>query len=70
MKTSTLLIVLGGLLSMTTLKGSWLRDPRALGQVHQHIRSGKQRASLYAKIVAPVALTVMIAGMYMALTGE
>ena len=70
MKTSTLVIVLGGLLAMTTLKWSWLRDRRTLGQVHHDIRSGKQRASLYGKIVAPVALFVMITGMYMALTGD
>ena len=70
MKTSTLVIILGGLLSMTTVKWSQLWDRRTLGQINQDIRAGKQRASRYAKVVAPVALILMIAGIYMALSGE
>jgi hypothetical protein len=68
MKLSFLLICLGGLLAATTLRWSQIWDRRTLKQIHQDIKAGKQRSSLYQKIVAPVSLTLIIVGLYLAFT--
>jgi hypothetical protein len=68
MKTSFLLICLGGLLAATTLSWSQLSDRRSLKQVHLDIKAGKQRSTLYAKIVAPISVALIAAGLYLALT--
>jgi hypothetical protein len=68
MKLSFLLICLGGLLAATTLNWSTIWDRRPLRQLYRDARIGKLRNSLYAKIVVPVSLALIIAGMYLALT--
>lgn len=69
MNLSTLLIVLGGLLAATTAKWSTIiKDKRTISQIYQDAKTGKPRSSLYAKIVAPVSLLLIIVGMYLALT--
>jgi hypothetical protein len=68
MKTSFLLICLGGLLAATTIRWTQFPDRRSLKQVHQDIKSGKQRSTLYAKIVAPVSAALIVVGLYLALT--
>lgn len=68
MKLSTLLILLGGLLSATTLKWSQMWDRRTISQIYQDAKAGKQRATLYARIIAPISLTLILIGMYLALT--
>ena len=68
MKLSFLLITLGGLLAATGLRWSQFWDRRSLTQVYQDIKAGKQRSTLYQKIVAPVPSTLIIVGMYSAFT--
>jgi hypothetical protein len=68
MKLSTLLIALGGLLSATTLRWSQINSRRTLSEIYQDAKVGKLRTTLYAKIVAPVSLVLIIVGIYLALT--
>ena len=68
MKLSFLLIFLGGLLAATSLRWSQIWDRRPMKQIYQDIKAGKQRSTLYQKIVAPVSLTLIIVGLYLALT--
>ncbi|MGB6488423.1 MAG: hypothetical protein WBE91_16220 [Steroidobacteraceae bacterium] len=69
MKLSALLTILGGLLAATTRKWPiFTGDKRMVGQIYRDAKAGKQRASLYAKVVAPVSLMLIIIGMYLALT--
>jgi hypothetical protein len=69
MKLSTLLIALGGLLAATTVSWSQVwRLRQSFDQIYRDAKSGKLRSSLYAKIVAPLSLGLIIAGMYLALT--
>ena len=68
MKLSTLLIVLGGLLSATTLKWSQIRDRRTVAEIYRDAKAGKLRSTLYAKIIAPISFILIPAGMYLALT--
>jgi hypothetical protein len=68
MKLSTLLILLAGLLLATTLKWSQVWERRTIGQIYQDAKAGKQRATLYARIIAPISLVLIIVGIYLALT--
>lgn len=68
MKLSTLIIILGGLLSATTLKSSQIWDRRSLREIYHDAKAGRLRPTLYAKVVAPVSLTLIIVGTYLALT--
>lgn len=69
MKLSTLFMILGGLLAATTMKWPIItRDKRTISQIYQDAKAGKLRSSLYAKIVAPVSLLLIIIGTYLALT--
>jgi hypothetical protein len=68
MKLSFLLICLGGLLAATSLRWSQILDRRSLEQIYQDIKVGKQRSTLYQKIVAPISLTLIIVGLYLAFT--
>lgn len=69
MKLSTLLLILGGLLLATTRKWpiiTW--DKRKISEIYRDAKGGKQRSSLYTKIVAPVSLLLIIIGTYLELT--
>jgi hypothetical protein len=68
MKLSTLLICLGGLLSATGLGGSQMWSRRSIKQVYLEVKAGRGRVGLYAMIVAPVSLVLIIAGLYLAFT--
>jgi hypothetical protein len=68
MKLSTLLILLGGLLSATTLKWSQIRDRRTIGQIYQDAKAGKQRTTLRARISGYLSLILVLTGIYLALT--
>jgi hypothetical protein len=68
MKLSTLLIVLGGLLSATTLKWSQIWDRRTVSEIYRDAKAGKLRSTLYAKIIAPISFILILVGMYLALT--
>jgi hypothetical protein len=68
MKLSTLLIVLAGLLSATTLKWSQIWNRRTLTEIYQDAKAGKLRSTLYAKIIAPISFILILVGMYLALT--
>jgi hypothetical protein len=68
MKLSTLLICLGGLLSATGLGWSQMWSRRSIKQVYLEVKAGRGRVGLYAMIVAPVSLVLIIAGLYLAFT--
>jgi len=67
-KLSLLLICLGGLLAATALGFTPVWDRGAIKQLHQQMKRGKLPVSLYAKIVGPLSLMLVIVGMYLALT--
>ncbi len=68
MKTSTLLISLGGILSATTLKWPWNWDRRTIAEIYRDSKAGKLQMSLYAKLISPISFALIIFGMYLALT--
>ena len=68
MKLSTLLIVLGGLLAATTLKRSQIGYRRTLSEIYQDAKAGKLRSTVYAKIMAPISVILILVGLYLALT--
>jgi hypothetical protein len=68
MKLSTLLISLGGLLSATGLGWSQMWSRRSIKQVYLEVKAGRGRVGLYAMIVAPVSLALIITGLYLAFT--
>jgi hypothetical protein len=67
-KLSTLLIVLAGLLSLTTMRWSELRDRRTISQIYRDARAGKQRSSAYQRLVGWGSLLLLVVGVYLALT--
>jgi len=70
MKLSTLLIVLGGLLSATTFRWSQIFDRRTSSEIYQDAKAGKQRVTLYARIIAPISVIIILVGIYLALTWQ
>ena len=62
------LICLGGLLSATGLGWSQMWSRRSIKQVYLEVKAGRGRVGLYAMIVAPVSLALIIAGLYLAFT--
>jgi hypothetical protein len=71
MRLSTLLMLLGILLWATTWrKWSDIWDRRRLTQIYQDIKTGRQRMTLYEKLVAPVSIALMFAGIYLSITGR
>jgi hypothetical protein len=69
MKLSALLICLGGLLAATALTWSKMSARRSVKQVYLDVKSGRElRVGIYAMIIAPVSLVLIIAGLYLALT--
>ena len=69
MKLSTLLMLLAPLLIATTRKWPFFKwDNRTIGQIYRDIKTGRQRSSLYARIVTPVALLLFIISIYLSLT--
>jgi hypothetical protein len=68
MKLSLLLIGAGGLLAATALSWTQVWDRRTIKQLHQLLKFGKLPVTLYAKMVGPLSLMLVIVGMYLALT--
>jgi hypothetical protein len=68
MKLSTLLICLGGFLSATALRWSQMWSRRSIKQVYLEVKSGKARVGLYAMLVVPISLALIMAGLYLAFT--
>jgi hypothetical protein len=68
MELSQLLMLLGGLLCATAMKWNYLGARRTPGEIFRDARAGRLRVTLYAKIVTPVGLTLMIVGIYLQLT--
>jgi hypothetical protein len=69
MKLSALLICLGGLLSATALTWSKMSTRRSIKQVYADVKSGREpRVGIYAMIIAPVSVVLILAGFYLALT--
>jgi hypothetical protein len=67
-KTSTLLICLGGLIAATTVRWGHLRDGRTMKQIYQDARDGKLRSSRYSKFMSWVAVALIVTGLYLAVT--
>jgi hypothetical protein len=69
MKLSALLICLGGLLAATALTWSKMSTRRTIKQVYADVKSGREpRVGVYAMIIAPVSVVLILAGFYLALT--
>jgi hypothetical protein len=69
MKLSALLICLGGLLAATALTWSKMSTRRSIKQVYMDVKSGREpRVGVYAMIIAPVSVVLILAGFYLALT--
>jgi len=69
MKLSALLICLGALLAATALAWSKMSSRRSAKQVYMDVKSGRElRVGVYAMIVAPVSLALIVAGLYLAFT--
>jgi hypothetical protein len=69
MKLSALLICLGGLLAATALTWSKMSTRRSIKQVYADVKSGREpRVGIYAMIIAPVSVVLILAGFYLALT--
>jgi hypothetical protein len=68
MKLSTLLICLGALLAATALSWSQMSRRRSIKQVYEEVKTGRVRVGLYAMLVTPLSLVLIIAGLYLAFT--
>jgi hypothetical protein len=68
MKLGTLLIVLGGLLSLTTTRWSRLWDRRTVSQIYADAKGGRLRHSTYQRVVGLTSLGLVVVGAYLALT--
>jgi hypothetical protein len=69
LKLSALLICLGGLLAATGLAWSKMTSRRSVKQIYNEVKSGRElRVGVYAMIIAPLSLGLIIAGLYLALT--
>jgi hypothetical protein len=69
MRLGALLICLGALLAATALSWSKMSSRRSIKQVYMDVKTGRMpRVGVYAMIIAPVSLALIIAGMYLALT--
>ena len=71
MKLSTALNLVSLLLLLTTGNlFSFKNRKRTMGQIYQDAKAGKLRSSLYAKIIAPVAILLGILGSYLAMNSR
>ena len=70
MKSSTLLICLGWLLSMSTTRWSRSIYRRTLPQIYQEAKSGGFKSSAYQKVVTLISFLLIFTGVYWALTGR
>jgi hypothetical protein len=68
MKLSLLLICLGSLLAATALWWTPVWDRNTIKLLYQQVKSGRVPVGVYAKIMAPVSLTLVLVGVYLALT--
>jgi hypothetical protein len=69
MRLGALLICLGGLLAATALAWSKMSSRRSIKQVYMDVKTGRMlRVGVYAMIIAPLSLALIIAGLYLALT--
>jgi hypothetical protein len=68
MKLSLLLIGLGSLLAATALGWTPVWDRNTIKQLYQQLKAGRVPVGAYATIMAPVSLTLVLVGVYLALT--
>jgi hypothetical protein len=69
MRLGALLICLGGLLAATALTWSKMSSRRSIKQIYMDVKTGRMpRVGVYAMIIAPVSLVLIMAGLYLALT--
>jgi hypothetical protein len=70
MRTSTLVILAGGLLAATTVKWSDPNLRRTLGGIYREAKAGRLRSSLYDTLAGWASLILLIVGMYLAFSGK
>ncbi len=70
MELSHWLILLGGLLSATTMDWSHGAYRRTLKEIYDTAKAGQLRSTLYARLVAPVSVALIVVGVYLALTRQ
>ena len=68
MKLSLLLICLGSLLAATALGWTPVWDRNTIKLLYQQVKAGRVPVGVYATIMAPVSLTLVLVGVYLALT--
>ena len=64
---SLVLIGLGALLAASALGWTRVWDRNSISELHDRLKTGRLRVGLYATIVAPISLALVIAGVYLAL---
>jgi hypothetical protein len=72
MRSSTLIIIAGGLLSATTFSWSELRSQghRRISDIYRDAKAGRIRSSLYRKFASLASLILIIVGLYLAISGD
>jgi len=70
MRTSTFMIMGGGVLAAMTVKWADLRSKRTVGDVHRAARAGRIRSTMYSTITTMASLFFMVFGTYLAFAGE
>ena len=68
MKLSLLLISIGSLLAATALGWTPVWDRNTIKLLYQQVKAGRVPVGVYATIMAPVSLALVLAGVYLALT--
>jgi hypothetical protein len=67
-KSSSLLIALGALLGLTTMRWSQLLDRRTISQIYRDAMSGGMKSSAYQRVARVVSVLIVGAGFYLAFT--
>jgi hypothetical protein len=72
MRSSTLIIIAGGLLSATTFSWSELRSQgrRTISDIYRDAKAGRVRSSLYRKLATLASLVLTVVGLYLAISGD
>ena len=70
MRTSTLVILAGGLLAATTVKWSDPNLRRTLGGIYREAKAGRLRSSPYEKLAGWASILLVVIGIYLAFSGE
>jgi hypothetical protein len=72
MRSSTLIIIAGGLLSATAIDWSELQSQgqRRISDIYRDAKAGRIRSSLYRKLATLASLVLIVVGFYLAISGD